>query len=149
MRLLLLIKSVEVQISFYSALLSYILDYQTYIRTCSNTPMGFTRESTPTPFPSALHCTRLQWHAHFDIRWHLLWLFPIFAQLPNNRCFLRKSIAKKHKHKPHDTLHSSTVARRTWSKPYLTEPYLTLPYSTLCHTLSARQKGRGLKSGQD
>lgn len=40
----------------------------------------------------------------------LLWLFPIFAQLPYNRCFLRKSIAKKHKQNP--MTHCAVVAGR-------------------------------------
>lgn len=46
----------------------------------------------------------------FATRSCLLWLFPIFAQLPYNRCFLRKSIAKKHKQNP--MTHCAVVAGR-------------------------------------
>jgi len=62
----------------------------------------------------------------------LLWLFPIFAQLPYNRCFLRKSIAKKTQTKPHDTLR----CREEETLPDLTEPYsshLAKPRPTLPH----------------
>lgn len=46
----------------------------------------------------------------FATRSCLLWLFPIFAQLTYNRCFLRKSIAKKHKQNP--MTHCAVVAGR-------------------------------------